>query len=102
MSTVDRLQPGHNGSATDRLTEVMQKFVLEPAIPFSASLVLDTMIEQKNGIPLIHQAPWHPFQVPYSGPVFFGAPFDGNPNETEHIHPAQWELYFTVKVRFRV
>ena len=83
--------------ASEELATHIQDRLTHPAIVFPGILIHETMKELQSGIPIIHQAPWHEFQVPYALGFFLGATYDGNPNEVWHIHPAQAELYVPVK-----
>jgi len=90
------------GLPSRTLARHVQMSLSHPAIVFPASLVQQTMDQLKTGIPLIHVAPYQEFQVPYSLDFFLGATYHGNPNETEHLHPAQAELYIPVKGTLQV
>ncbi len=88
--------------ASDILAQKVQSQVNRPAVLFPEQLIRETMRERQEGIPLIHVAPWHDFQLPYALDFFFGATYHGNPNEVEHLHPAQGELYFCIEGNIRV
>lgn len=89
-------------TASEILTEYILSRVSNPAIVFPGNLVEETMRQMQSGIPLIHVAPWHSFQLPYALSFFLGATFDGNRNEDEHLHPAQAELYLPVRGQLTV
>jgi hypothetical protein len=89
-----------NGVPADRLAEHIQANVNEPALIFPGRLVLETMKQLNSGIPLVHVAPWHEFQLPYALSFFLGATYNDNPSEDEHLHPAQAELYIPVAGHF--
>src|SRR5258706_15325390 len=82
---------------SDALALHVQSSLRDPAIVFPARMVEQTMRQLRTGIPLVHVAPYREFQVPYALAFFLGATYDGNPNEEEHLHPAQAELYIPVK-----
>lgn len=73
-----------------------------PAIKFAARLVTGTMKALCDGIPLVHFHPYRPWQTPFSCDFFLGSTYDGNPNEKEHAHPGQEELFFVVEGVLRV
>lgn len=89
-------------SAAEQLAEHVESRISDPAVIFPGKLVEETMREQRSGIPLVHIAPWKPFQVPFALSFFLGATYDGNVNEDEHLHPAQAELYLPVTGLLRV
>ena len=76
--------------------------VNSPAIHIAGQLVMETMKELENGIPIAHYAPWKDFQIPFALPYFLGATYDGNGNEEEHMHPGQVECYFPLAGEMRV
>ena len=70
-----------------------------PNVSSLGALIVETMRQLKEGIPLIHLAPWNNFQLPYALSFFFGATYHDNDGEVEHLHPAQAELYIVLRVR---